>query len=201
MSKQTKKTIQVQIDSTPNVLNQFPEHAENIKNTFRQKLEENLDEYIDRYKQLPALMIHSGQYNELLLEARDLFIEGRFYSCVAMCGVTAERIAKELLNTCFLLVKDGDAKIPNDNVCRVLERIDMDLIRELLIKGEIVNDALRKPFQELAKLRNDYVHARGGNPEKDAKKAVEYLHEIIKHTISIFTKFEVKQGKLVPKTK
>jgi hypothetical protein len=31
-----------------------------------------------------------GEYLELLIEARKLYVEGYFYSCVAMCGIVAE---------------------------------------------------------------------------------------------------------------
>jgi len=77
----------------------------------------------------------------------------------------------------------------------------MDIIRELLIQSEAVDKPLRKSFMELSKLRDKYVHATGKNPEKDAQKAINYLHEIIEGTVSVFKHYEIQKGKFVRKNK
>jgi len=40
----------------------------------------------ERLSKLPPLLIDNGPYCALLREARDVFVDGYFYACVAMCG-------------------------------------------------------------------------------------------------------------------
>ena len=63
----------------------------------RERFEARLPAAVDRIWQLPPIMLHNpeGEYVQLLLESRELFIAGFFYSCVAMCGIVGERIIKE----------------------------------------------------------------------------------------------------------
>ncbi len=46
-----------------------------------------------------SLAVRKGndEYLELLTEARELYRSGHFYSCVAMSGIVAERLVKDLL--------------------------------------------------------------------------------------------------------
>ena len=50
---------------------------------------------IERLSQLPPLLIEAGPYCELLREARDVFVDGHFYACVAMCGISFERFQRD----------------------------------------------------------------------------------------------------------
>ena len=57
----------------------------------RQQLEGRPEASVDRQWELPQLIVKpEGEYLELLLEARDLYINGYFYSCVATCGIVGE---------------------------------------------------------------------------------------------------------------
>lgn len=42
----------------------------------------------ERLSLLPPLLIEVGPYCKLLKEARDVFVDGHFYACVAMCGIS-----------------------------------------------------------------------------------------------------------------
>jgi len=191
-------TIQVHLDTVPNIL-KMPGQEEKVKGMLRRRVEQRLDDMISRYRELPAIIVHFGKYSELLLEARDLFVWGKFYSCVAMCGITAERIAKELLRTSLLMRKKYQWAFPSDEQAAILDRIEMNDVRELLIKSEVIDENLRKPFQALSELRNKYAHATGKKPKEDAKLAIIYLHQIIEGTVSVFKNYEIKEGKLVLK--
>ena len=191
-------TIQVHLDTVPNLL-KIPGQEKGVKNMLRLRNEQKLDEMISRYRELPAIIVHFGKYSELLLEARELFVEGKFYSCVAMCGITAERIAKELFRTSLLMRGKNKWTFPSDEQSAILDRIEINDIRELLIKSEVIDENLRKPFQKLSELRNKYAHATGKKPKEDAKSAINYLHQIVEGTVSVFKKYEIKDGKLVLK--
>ncbi|GEM_PF-3174367 len=116
-----------------------------------------------------------------------------------MCGITAERIAKELLRTNLLMREKEKWIFPSDEQAAVLDKIEMNNIRELLIKSEVIDNNLRKPFQNLSELRNKYAHAAGEKPKEDAKLSINYLHQIIEGTVSVFKNHEIKKGKLVLK--
>src|SRR5262245_13554111 len=78
-------------------------NRKNVANLFRQQFERGLEESVDRYWDLPQLILEpKAEYLELLLEARDLYIGGRFYSCVAMCGIVNERLIKDTLRASVL---------------------------------------------------------------------------------------------------
>ena len=49
----------------------------------------------ERLSQLPPLLIEAGPYCKLLREARDVFVDGHFYACVAMCGISFERFQRD----------------------------------------------------------------------------------------------------------
>jgi len=63
---------------------------------------------VERIWKLPPIILKEpfGDYVELLLETRDLFVAGQFYSCVAMCGIVGERLAKDILRASVLVEKD-----------------------------------------------------------------------------------------------
>jgi transposase len=49
----------------------------------------------ERLSQLPPLRIEDGPYCRLIREARDVFVDGHYYSCVAMCGISFERFQRD----------------------------------------------------------------------------------------------------------
>ena len=193
------ETLQVHLDTIPNLL-KVQGQEEKVKNMLRDKFEKGINAMIMRYRELPAIIVEYGRYSNLLLEARQLYLEGKYYSCVAMCGITAERIAKEVLRKNLLIRKKKDEwNSPSDEQSEILDRIDMNSIRELLVKSGIVDNSLRKPFQSLAELRNKYSHATGDSPNDDAKSAIEYLHQIIDGTVSVFVNYDISDGTFILK--
>ncbi len=195
-----KKTIDVWTDLTPNVL-KIPGEEENYKEFIIQEFKKNIDDIIKRTKELPAIMTHPGRYSNILLETRQLYIEGKFYSCVVMCGITAERIAQDLLRVTILFRKGKMGLPPTAEQGKQLEQIPLETVRELLIATKVIENDLKSQFTKIAKLRNKYAHGRGRNPHKDAIKAISSLHQVIEGTVSVFKRFDIKNGKFVPKTK
>ena len=193
-----RKLIGVQIDFIPNIL-KTAGGEEIAKDSLLKRFPEKLDDMIERYRGLPIIMVHMGKYNDILFEARSLFIEGKFYSCIAMCGVTSEKIAKELFRDCLQYKIDNKIYSLSDDQSKTLSRVDMETTRRLLIKFKIVDESIGKSLKELEELRNNYVHGSGGNLYNDAAKAIQYLHSIIEGTISVFKKYEIQNGILVPK--
>ena len=194
------KSILIQMDTIPNLL-KLPGQEKFVKEILRKELEQDLDNRISRYKELPAIMIRikdkKEEYVKILHEARRLYVEGKFYSCVAMCGVTSERIAKDILKR-IILVKKVNKATPS-KFFNQLDRIPMEIVRELVIAAGAVDSSLRNAFMQLAHLRDKYVHARQIASQKDAQKAIKYLHKIIEGTVSVFKEYKIQKGKLVRK--
>ncbi len=67
-----------------------------------------------RLSQLPPLLIEVGPYCKLLREARDVFVDGHFYACVAMCGISLERFQRARLSR---MVLRGNTKSGKSEIC------------------------------------------------------------------------------------
>jgi len=196
-----QQLMNVFLDLLPNQ----PKNDE-ARKSFRQLLqarfERTLPEAVERIWKLPPIILKEpfGDYVELLLETRDLFVAGQFYSCVAMCGIVGERLAKDILRASVLVEKDGTAQRPKETAFDQIERVDVSSIVRFLKEAELMTDAAAKAAKNLGELRNDYAHARGKNPEADAAKAIAWLHAVVEDTVSVFKHFEIKNGAFVRKT-
>ena len=146
-----------------------------------------------------VLMPPSGEHVSLLIEARELFLWGHFYSCVAMCGVVGERLAKDVMRASVLVEREGHAHRPKEAAFDQLERVEVSGIVRFLKDAELLSDEAAKACGELGILRNRYAHARGKDPEKDAIEAIRQLHTLVEGTVSLFKDFEIRNGALVRK--
>jgi hypothetical protein len=160
------------------------------------EFEMKLPAMIERIWELPCLNIKSvsEQYADLLIEARALFENGYFYSCVAMCGIVGERLIKDVLRNSVFIEKDGDNQRPSDSAFDQLERVEVSGIVKFLKEAGLLSKDAATAARKLGQLRNDYAHSRGKNPETDAIEAVKYLHAIVEDTVSIFKGFDLKRG-------
>ncbi len=138
---------------------------------------------------------------DLLYEARNLFVFGYFYSCVAMCGIAGERIIKDELRASVLIKRNDQPQIPDYSAFDKLEQCNVSNILYFLNKAGVLSDDVKDTAQKLGGLRNKYAHACGEKPEEDAFKAIENLYKIIEGTVSISKNFEENDGMLFKKDK
>jgi hypothetical protein len=173
----------------------------NFKHVLRLKFDERVEDSVERIWELPPIILREpGPYVELLLESRELFIAGYFYSCVAMCGIVAERLLKDLLRTSILIRRDDHIPtLPSEEAFDQLERVEMSGIVNFLNKAGLLQDKEKKAANGLGELRNQYAHARGKNPHADATKAIKLLYVLVEGTVSVFKDFEIKDGRFVRK--
>ena len=85
------------MDSKPNLL-KTEDGKRQAAGSLKSQFEAKLSEMVERLASLDPFLVHQREgykYTSLLVEARELFVDGRFYSCVAVCGLAVERIAKE----------------------------------------------------------------------------------------------------------
>jgi len=160
--------------------------AREVIESMHQTIDTMKGQIIERYAKLPAVLVHGGPHVRLLAEARIAFIEGFFYSCVAMCGITAERILLDLFAD-TLAAKVGDKLATVPEAARVaLENAGAHQILHFLTHVGALDKSVVTPLQELAKLRNKYAHAGGDNAPVDAERALVLLHELLEATVSAY---------------
>lgn len=169
----------------------------------RQEFESRLPKSVERIWELPPIILKEpfGEYIDLLLETRQLFLAGHFYSCVAMCGIVGERLIKDVLRASVRIERDGQVSRPQDKAFDQFERVDVSSIVRFLKESQLLSGEAAKAADDLGQLRNSYAHARGKEPESDAIKAIKYLHTLVEDTVSVFKNFEIKDGAFVKKRK
>lgn len=186
------------IDFTPDHA-RTPELVDGVRDIYRKELEDQLPAIIERQKELPTLMLDvSGEHVRLLIEARDLFCHAYFYSCVAMCGIVAERILKDTLRRHIFVATDDQISQPSEKAFDQLEHVDISSITKFLSESELIDPEAKSAAETISRLRNKYAHARGESPEADALKAIRHLHTLVAHTVSVLKHFTIKEGYLVP---
>jgi hypothetical protein len=188
------------LDLLPNLPKNDQTRA-SIRQLLQQRCENALPDAVERVWELPPIIVKpQKEYLSLLLEARELYLAGYFYSCVAMCGIVAERLVKDVLRTSVLVQKNGTPQPPPDVAFNQLERVEVNGIIRFLKEAGLLNAEAVKAAESLGQLRNQYAHARGQSPQPDALKAIKLLHTLVEDTVSVFKEFEIKDGIFVRKT-
>jgi hypothetical protein len=131
----------------------------------------------ERLSQLPPLLIEVGPYCKLIREARDVFVDGHFYACVAMCGISFERFQR-------------DKARPYG----ATRRHKMHQVRRILKENSILKDETLELCEKMAKLRNDYAHGDGLEPKEDALKALSWMHSFIDNETTLMRNYIVVDG-------
>jgi hypothetical protein len=173
---------------------------QNAANRLRWQLERRIEASAERYWDLPQLIVYpEGEYLALLQEARQLYIDGYFYSCVAMCGIVNERLIKDTLRASILIEKDGKVERPASKVFDQLERVEVRGLAQFIREAGLLNEEAFDAAKKLGDLRNDYAHARGRQSQNDALKAIKWLHQVVEGTVSVLKDHEIKDGVFVRK--
>lgn len=149
---------------------------------------------VRRHLRLPAYMVHEDdEVLPLLLEARETYVDGHFFSCVAASATAADRICIGLLNR-YGVTTDQKRKILQYTFGEKLE--PMKALK-------LISDKQLQSLQSLNKLRKKHLHP--GRPvadraaNRDALKALTLLHEFLEGTLSVFRDYVIENGKLMPR--
>ena len=202
MSDKGPLTREVFIDFRPNQPKN-ERSRETQRQALREQFERRLEASVDRLWDLPPVMLQqpANEYLRLLCEARELFIAGYFYACVAMCGIVGERLVKDTIRASVLVRRDGLAVRPTQVAFDQLERVESSSLCRFLKEAQLLNDDAVKATNKLGQLRNSYAHARGKNARGDAAEAIRLLHTLVEDTVSVFRDFGIKDGALILKDK
>ena len=131
----------------------------------------------NRLSQLPPLLIEDGPYCRLIREARDVFVDGHFYACVAMCGISFERFQR-------------DKAAPYG----ATRKHTMGQVRGMLQKNKVLSPKTLSLCKSMADLRNEYAHGDGLNPKEDALKSLEWMHSFIDNETNLMRDYVIVDG-------
>ncbi len=132
---------------------------------------------LERLSQLPPLLIEDGPYCGLIREARDVFVDGHFYACVAMCGISFEKFQRD--------------KVKPYGATR---KHTMSQVRSMLQKNRILSPETLSLCKSMADLRNKYTHGHGLNPKEDALKSLTWMHSFIDNETSLMRDYVIVDG-------
>jgi len=133
----------------------------------------------ERLSQLPPLLIEVGPYCKLLREARDVFVDGHFYACVAMCGISFERFQRDKAKPYGATRKHKIWQV-----------------RSMLQKNSVLSPGTLILCENMADLRNDYAHGHGLKPKEDALKALQWMHSFINNETNLMRDYVIVDGVL-----
>jgi hypothetical protein len=131
----------------------------------------------ERLSQLPPLLIEVGPYCGLIREARDVFVDGHFYACVAMCGISLERFQRDK-------AEPYGAKREHK----------MEKVRSILQQNKVLSPSTMTLCKRMAKLRNEYAHGNGLNPKENALKSLAWTHSFIDNETNLMRDYTIVDG-------
>jgi len=140
-------------------------------------LDESPRSRLERLSQLPSLLIEVGPYCSLINEARAVFVDGHFYACVAMCGISLERFLRDKANP-------YGAK-REDKMWKIRKIVDKHL-----------SPGTPALCDDMMELRDDYAHGHGLNPQADALKALGWMHSFIDGETDLMRNYVIVEGVL-----
>lgn len=137
---------------------------------------------IERLSQLPPLLIEEGAYCGLIREARDVFVDGHFYACVSMCGISFERFQRD-----------------KASLYGATRKHKMFQVRNMLRQNEALLPETLDLCKRMADLRNDYTHGNGLNRKEDALKSLTWMHSFIDKETNLMRGYVIMNGILIRK--
>lgn len=191
--------IEMYIDSMPGSLiyertseNAISEYKKYLSKRFRK----DLPTIIERTKKLSNIRTtNTNPCLNLLLESREAYTKGLFYSTIAMAGISAERYAIEISTK--IVFKSSNKEISLEDL---FERLSQSQRIKILSELGLIGSEIKNELNEINKIRNKYIHPkRIGDLEKDALIIVNRMAKILE--IEFNENYYIKEGKLVPKAK
>jgi len=149
---------------------------------------------VKRHLRLPTFMVHHDDYIvPLLLEARQAYIDGLYFSAIASATTTADRICNGLLHR-YAVSRGTIREILQLTLGQKVERLRaMGLIdaSEVLV------------LTHLNRVRNQYLHPKqrsnASGASRAAMRSIVLLHKFFDQTESVFRDYTFEKGRLVPR--
>jgi len=142
---------------------------DHLLRTFQEDLPEKAERFLNIKSFGPLPLIEYSV--QLIPEIYQLYVNGLFFSTVAVCGATIERI-------CFDIFR---AHKKCEMCSEIFQQLNFNRVVEILFNNKMIIQKTRKNLFQINDLRIKYVHFKESvklNPEKDAKKAMNLLLDV-----------------------
>jgi len=106
-----------------------------------------------------------------------VFVDGHFYACVAMCGISFERFQR-------------DKALPYG----ATRKHTMNQVRSMLQKNKALSPGTLSLCESMAVLRNEYAHGHGLNQKEDALKSLGWMHSFIDNETNLMRDYVIVDG-------
>ncbi|MHC4123022.1 MAG: hypothetical protein ACYSSI_05555 [Planctomycetota bacterium] len=116
----------------------------------------------------------SEYFDELVVEAKELYIKEFYYSCVVMSCSIADCILRKI----FYENINANKKHLSEKTQKYLSFIKGKAICELLVSESIIQKNLLASFKILGELYSKYSNITVKSPKEDAKRALYHLNKI-----------------------
>ena len=193
------KPIPLFIDSTPALYGQLSSPAKKreltieLTNSMAGILKQTVRDRVKRSLRLPYLLAHlDDEFLPLLIESRQTYIDGHFFSCIASSATTADRICNRLTQYY------GQRELQKWILDRTLGEKPQKLRSEGLITKQQEELLMR-----LNTIRIKHLHPRQKisdlTTKRDALKILVLLHQLLEGTFGLYKEHTIVQGRIVPK--
>ena len=157
------------------------EYRKQLSKEFKKYFDTKLNEVVSRSISVENLnVIKNITFFDLVSEARSLYIEGFYYSTVALCGVIGENICRTIVESAEITI--NQKKLENK---KPLIRLEFSALNKILIGLNLISQNSYRNLEIIRKLRNDYVHGKTlsniANAKKDAKISINCIITILKN--------------------
>lgn len=165
-----------------------------VKALLKKILESEKDMY-ERRKNILGFdfIMADGKVPFLLKEAIDSYILGNFFSTIALCGMTAERLCFDFID--FVDIRIGE-KLLNEEQKQILYKLPFNSLVDFFWKMGSFNKDTRSLMFQISDIRNRYVHPTTVRPAEDAIKTLNLLCKVLEEKLSIFQFYDIKDGEL-----
>ena len=156
-------------------------YRKQLSKEFKKYFDAKLNEVVSRSISVENLnVIKNIAFFDLVSEARSLYIEGFYYSTVALCGVIGENICRTIVESAEITI--NQKKLENK---KPLIKLDFSALNKILIGLNLISQNSYRNLEIIRKLRNDYVHGKTlsniTNAKKDAKISINCIITILKN--------------------
>ena len=128
-----------------------------------------------RYNSLDEMELTSNKYNHLVMEARELYFQEFYHSCVVMSCSVAEYILRDLFfDNIYINMQHLSNKTQ-----KYLSFIKAKTICEFLVSESLIQKNLLASFKILGELDSKYSNITAKSPKEDAERALYHLHKIL----------------------
>jgi hypothetical protein len=165
-----------------------------------EKITKSEDKMYERRKNIRGFdfIMAEGKVPILLREAIDSYILGNFFSTIAVCGMTAERLCYDFID--FVDIRIGEKLLSHEEKT-ALYKLPFNGMIDFFWKIGSLDKYTKDLLYQILDLRNRYVHPAMSQEQQaeDAMKILNLLCEVLEEKLSLFQFYDIKDGMFVLK--